>query len=349
MFHILFIILKIIGIILLCILALLLFLLAIILFVPVRYKVRASKYEKIHANMKASWLLRILYIRVHYASEEETYYYLVRLFGIPIIDSRRTKTVKKAKKTKIKKTTIKKAKIKKTRLTKTTSVKTNPIEGKVDNTITSNVIDDETNIEENNSQNYNIQQNQETLDKEFNTKGQQKVDDQEINFISKFVNKIKCFFNKIKKFFHSIRERIKKLKQSILNIRKKFTNIKYKIHLIKEFLTDDKNKEGLRCTLTSVKKVLKHILPYKIKGEVRIGLEDPCNTGYLLGALSIIYPIYEDRLKILPDFQEEVLEGKVVAKGRIRAFTLLKIGIKLILDKRFKMLLKNVRELKEEL
>ena len=60
-------ILKIIGIILLVVLGLILFLLLLVLFVPIRYRIDASKdaegEQQIHALIKVTWLLHLLNMR----------------------------------------------------------------------------------------------------------------------------------------------------------------------------------------------------------------------------------------------------------------------------------------------
>ena len=66
-------ILKIIGIILLVVLGLILFLLLLVLFVPIRYRIDASKdaegEQQIHALIKVTWLLHLLNIRFLYPEE----------------------------------------------------------------------------------------------------------------------------------------------------------------------------------------------------------------------------------------------------------------------------------------
>ena len=66
-------ILKIIGIILLVVLGLMLFLLLLVLFVPIRYRIDASKdaegEQQIHALIKVTWLLHLLNIRFLYPEE----------------------------------------------------------------------------------------------------------------------------------------------------------------------------------------------------------------------------------------------------------------------------------------
>lgn len=389
MLHVIFIILKIIGIVLGVLLALFLLLVGIILLVPVRYHVYASKYDTIKAKARVSWLFRIVTLRFRYYSDEETYSYCLRIFGYPFIDSNRpakdkkekvkkVKKVRKVKKVKPVKSDKKKGK-KDTISKEKDAVKLEDHDNLTDKNkkqkeITSNkfeendvqidrkeevskdkeiVYDDlrkdsKDIIKPLQNEHTNMVRNINVVDEEKKVNEQEENEQEEIeqeerkSFFYRIRKSIKTIFQRIKNIFRKIREGL----QSIRNI---FTNIKTKIHLIKEFLEVEDNRKGIGRVYAGLKKTLKHILPYKVKGFVRIGLEDPCNTGYLLGALSMIYPIYADKIQIIPDFQEEVLEGQVDAKGRIRAFTLLIIGIKLILDDNFKTLLKNVKELKEEL
>lgn len=73
MLHILFLILKIIGILLLVILGLLILLLSIVLFVPIRYQVYAEVPEdkdKICAEVRVSWLLKIVKAVVNYREKQ---------------------------------------------------------------------------------------------------------------------------------------------------------------------------------------------------------------------------------------------------------------------------------------
>lgn len=339
MLHVIFIILKIIGIVLGVLLALFLLLVGIILFVPVRYRVYASKYDTIQVKARVSWLLRIVSLRFRYYSEEETYWYCLRIFGFTLIDSNRPTKVKKEKKVKVKKAKSDKRKNKKTKKV-IASDKIIDIDDQIDSK-------DKT-IEDNDIVYDEIQEDKKDIIKPLQNehtnivRNIEEAEEEKEGFFFRITKPIKTIFQRIKDIFIKIREGL----HSIRNI---FSNITAKIHLIKEFLEIEDNRKGIGRVYAGLKKTLKHILPYKVKGVVRIGLDDPCSTGYLLGALSMAYPIYADKIQIIPDFQEEVLEGQVDAKGRIRAFTLLIIGIKLILNDNFKTLLKNVKDLKEEL
>lgn len=91
-------ILKIIGIIILLFIALLILLLSLVLFVPIRYFVKAEYNQQAVGEFNIHWLLSIISIKGNY---KESFYYIVRVFGLKIVDSRKEKkVVSKNKKTK---------------------------------------------------------------------------------------------------------------------------------------------------------------------------------------------------------------------------------------------------------
>lgn len=155
-------------------------------------------------------------------------------------------------------------------------------------------------------------------------------------------DKITNIINKIKSFRENATERIRSILTSA-------AGVKQKISLVLDFIRDEYNRQGFQITYTSLKKLLKHILPKKLKSRIVFGTGDPCSTGQALGAMSILYSFYGDKIRIVPDFENKRFEGKHYARGRIRLVTILIIVIKLILDKRFKLLSKNFQILKEAL
>ncbi len=89
--------------------------------------------------------------------------------------------------------------------------------------------------------------------------------------------------------------------------------------------------------------IIKHILPYKLKGSVEYGTGDPASTGEILAMLASIYPILPKDLSISPDFEESLLNCNLVLKGRIRLIVLVFHGVKILLNKQVRRLIKKVR------
>lgn len=91
-------ILKVIGIIFLFFIVLIILLLSLILFVPIRYSFKAEYNQQAVGEFYIHWLLSIISIKGNY---KESFYYIVRVFGLKIVDSRKEKkVVSKNKKTK---------------------------------------------------------------------------------------------------------------------------------------------------------------------------------------------------------------------------------------------------------
>ncbi len=108
-----------------------------------------------------------------------------------------------------------------------------------------------------------------------------------------------------------------------------------------EFLEKEENKNTFRLLKRQVIRFFKHVLPGKVSGTVRFGFEDPYTTGRILTYISPFYGWYGRTLQVIPVFDEQVLDGELSLKGRIRIATLLFIGFQVWRDKNFRTLLKR--------
>lgn len=368
MLSIILTILKIIGITVLALIGILLLGLLAILFVPIRYRVKASYGEVPEVDAVVSWLFHFAHARIQYLDNK--FRVLVRILGILVYDSLKPKKPK-----------INNSKKAKTDDNKNISetVSTDPVihKGK-DNNDNHNITDiyeskdvnhDEkvhfdTSIEETSLQETDTGQKAET---EYNEPAptdnfiyDEKDSEETQSRLKRILSKIKSFFEKIKKFFKKLFELFIKVKSGIVSFVRKtksrikklietVLNIRHKYNLILDFIKNETNKEGFRFTYDSIKKLLKHIKPTKLKARLRFGTGDPCSTGQILGIFGILYGFYGNALNITPDFENKVLEGSLYARGRIRLWTVLIIVIRFLLDKRFKELKMNYQLLKEAL
>ncbi len=162
------------------------------------------------------------------------------------------------------------------------------------------------------------------------------------SIFKKLSHKVIEIKNKIVAFFCNIKRKIIVAAETI-------SGVKHKVGLIHGFIKNEINKEGFQVTFESLRKMIKHILPTKLKSRIVFGTGDPCSTGQALGVASVLYSFYGDKVQIIPDFENKIFEGKHYARGRIRLVTILIIVIKLIVDKRFKRLKNNFQILKEAL
>jgi hypothetical protein len=337
MLSVVLLILKIIGITILVLLGILLFLLLIILFVPIRYRIKVEHGDAFILEGGVSWLLHLIHGRITQTGSNRRIW--IRIMGILVYDSLHAPRVKKVKaKRKIKHS--KEATSKENIITKDEIISKKTIAS-----------DDKIAIKETIASDDEITSKETTIasDDEITSKDIIKTIDidpateeeshPKESLLTRLYNKIKA---KIINFFCGIIKKIKELIQ-------RFINIKNKISLIQNFINDDNNRRGFRFTYSTLKKILKHILPRKLRSRLVFGTGDPCTTGQALGILGVLYSFYGDNLKVTPDFENKVFKGSHYARGRIRIWTLLIIVIKLLLDKRFKDLKMNYQLLKEAL
>ncbi|MEG2700023.1 MAG: DUF2953 domain-containing protein [Hungatella sp.] len=107
------------------------------------------------------------------------------------------------------------------------------------------------------------------------------------------------------------------------------------------FLLNKENQDTLRLILRQIKALLCHILPRKVSGKVRFGFDDPYTTGLVLEALSVFYAWYGQGIQVIPIFDEEIFAGELRLCGRIRLVSLLYLGIRILINKNFRILLKR--------
>lgn len=136
-------------------------------------------------------------------------------------------------------------------------------------------------------------------------------------------------FTKIRFWFASICDKLKAVKTKTAQIR--------------DFISDPVNQETFRLIFRQIKALLHHVLPRKASADVVFGFEDPAATGQVLSLCTLLYVWYGDSLRITPVFDEKVLEADVDLKGRIRFGTMLALGIRILLNKNFRILLKRFR------
>ena len=331
--QIILMILKIIGTIVLVLIGALLLILAVVLIVPVRYRLSVQWKEEFHLNGTVSWLLHVFHTRISMENTEP--HIRVRIFGYVIYDNEkpgRHRSFGGHKKKKDAKTAAKvAAKAGETKRPDSKKAVYEPPEEK-------DAVMDHTGIETRE----NPVDTLETPDTKFFNIERHKDKPKRETLWERVLAKIRSISSRISGFFKELADRILKLCQS-------FAEQKRKAGLILEFFRDELNREGFQYTFSSIKKLLKHILPTKLRASIVYGTGDPCSTGEILGVFGMLYGLYGDKLSVTPDFERQRFAGDLDAKGRIRLITILIIVIKLMLDRRFKQLRCNLKTLKEAL
>lgn len=296
--EIVLLILKIIGIVLLCVLGFVLCLLAMVLFVPIRYGIDASYYQKPDINASVSWLLRI--VSVNCRITKDTKNLIVRIFGIPIMDLFHPKEKKEPKNKKEKKNSLKKE----TEIKKDASL-----------------------INEAHTEK-NVANAPET------TEGQKEKT--ETTEAAKEETKEATDNRKKKKIsFESLVHKAEATKE-------KADDVKKQAEKWVAVLKEEETKQALLKCKDVLIKLLKKILPRKWNLRIRFGFKDPATTSEILGYYWMFIGIFQQHIICIPDYENEVIEGDLKAKGYIQIITFLLVALKLLFDPDFKYI-RNIK------
>ena len=317
MIQILLLIFKIIGITILAILGLILLVLALVLFVPVFYKLRIiHNPQETKITGKVSFLWPAIVVIVQYFKKLS---YKVKLFGISLLDSEKPKKEKTPKKKKEKKQKKKKAG------KSGDAIETVPEEeifAPLENpgTLPKAEPEDEASFE-------NVAEESESFEETTDKPTQDKETKPGI--------------------FAKIKAKIQKLRETISKTIVKIKKLIHQKDEVQRILGKPETKTAMKFVWSKLGRLLKHILPRKIKGYLAYGADNPATTGQVLGILSVLYARTGQLLEIRPNFTEKQLECDVLIKGRIQVFTLLVIAVKVALNKELRQVIKEFKGIKE--
>lgn len=135
----------------------------------------------------------------------------------------------------------------------------------------------------------------------------------------------------------------KKARFTISGLCDKMEKIRDNVEYYKERLTAEENRLFLKRTKERIFAVLKSIKPKVLTARVVCGTGSPDTTGYVCAVYGMLYPVIEDRISFTADFENKVFDGELSVKGKVRVATLVRHGIKILLDKQLKVFLKEMK------
>lgn len=329
-------VLKIIGIVLIAIIGLILFILLLVLFVPFRYRVDFDNREEMKVFAHVTWLLH--FISVYYVVGDNNPL-KIKVLGIHINkggDKEKPEKEKKDKKAEEageaeKAEELHSSEISLEEDSKWDSDKDLDMDSDMDKELASDVTFSEEDQEK--------------------AAGDEAEDSKEkkVSFITKIKNillKLKGISDKIKSGISNFKD---KMVKKVEDLKKKLAKLMKKMGAVKEFITSEDFEEFLPFAWDVLVKILKHIWPRKLKGAIKLGTGEPDSTGLVLGAIGAAEGMTGTFIEIEPDFDNQVFEGYAFAKGRIYLFYLVYLGIKFILDDRWKRFYARYKRLKKQM
>ncbi len=384
MIHILLMILKIIGVVLLVILGLIFTAVLLILFVPVRYWADVSFNGRPDGEAAVSWLLHLVRIQVSYhehadvsgrvlwfklfdvrlwspedekeddsESEPETVFaepekalvqskndFEVRNTEVPVL----TETENEQQETPLE-TVVEasKAEEKKAAEDEKTNVQAESEEDEL-------VVHATELIPKSNESSPDSVLSEDTLEKSSNDRFKESVEDEEgsekakIRFSVKIKEKLARLIKKVQTFWTWLRELPEKFQKLADGISKKKISLEKTWNSISMFWHDEQNQKAFRLIWKRTKKLVRYVLPRKLKGRIHFGFDDPYDTGQVLAAVSPFYGLYTRTLTLEPDFTGTALDGELHFKGRIALWYPLWTAARLFISKDFRRLLKFFRK-----
>ena len=317
MVSILLTILKILGISLSVILGILVVLLLLVLFVPVRYRFSGSRRVEgegpFSFQVKVTWLLHLINVAFSYPDAP---YLKVRIACMTLFRSDRTSGKKDGGDAPSPKEKHRKDK------TGKTSKEQTQHESK--------------GLQDNEIEEWSAKKEGDSLPKaETEEKPEPDCGAGEEDDAAKtgFFKKLIEFIGKLKAAFKNIRYTIAKICDKIKHI---VNNIQYYTEIIKS----ETFGRAFKVCSGQVFSLLKHILPGKVEGSLHIGTGEPASTGQVLAVYGMLYPFIGNHIDIQPDFEQQIIEGKLLIKGRITVCKALKTAWIIYFNKDLRRLIK---------
>lgn len=146
----------------------------------------------------------------------------------------------------------------------------------------------------------------------------------------------------IKENTETLIEKIKKFYEKILDAKISIENkIVYIYALIEKYFSYEK-RNLYKKILLILKKIILHLLPKKLRACGEFGIDDIYTTGRIFAILAIL-DSKKYSVDIVPNFEEKVIKLKLFVKGRVFVFYILYNILKLVANKEFRNLIREVK------
>ncbi len=287
-------VLKVTGIVLLVILGLLIFILGMLLFVPIRYRFAGSFYSVLQAEASVKW--RPVMLNAAVFCENQEVKYVIKLFGQVVM----TNTDKK-----ISWLGRKFFAFDDEEEDFSKELKEQKEESRVEQTEDRRYFEKESGTA--------VTDFEESRRRNTGRKREKKTDREPLLL-------------KIREKIRDICEKLRLLMDKLKNINSKKDAL-LKVYHSKRFELAKKD------IIDYAKEILAIIKPDELEGFVHFGLDNPADTGQVLGIISMALPLYDGFLTVEPDFEKACLEGNLKGNGKIRLYSILKLVLKVIFNK----------------
>ena len=159
-------------------------------------------------------------------------------------------------------------------------------------------------------------------------------------FFGRIRQKIRRLLDKIKAFWEKLKTAFQNIRYTIRHMCDKIKTASDTIQYYREVLLSDEFGRSFALCREQAGVVLKELKPDRVEVDLVVGTGDPASTGEVLAVCGMLYPVFGPKVRIAGDFERAHLEGYVFIKGKIRAFTFLRVAWKLYRNKDIRTLIK---------
>ena len=331
-------VLKIIGIVLLVILAVLLAILLLVLFVPIRYKADALvpetefdqgfDVEKIHLSAGFSWLLHFVSGKIEYPENKQ---FVLKILGITVFPRKKKDedaenssedSGSDANASEDKKKDKKKDK-------KSDKDSDSNVEGYVE-------------MSDMEGASGSSEKEESSVDEEA-PQSDENVSNSTDNSENK--DEDKALIEILTDFFEKVQSILKTPQNVLEKIQYTISRVCDKIKMIKTTLESDIFKRAFDLVKKKLLRIIKMILPDKLRADILFGIGDPADTAEIVALYSALYPVLYDKVTLRPDFDRKVVMADAHVKGHITVFTILYSVLVCYFNKDVKKVIKRIKKI----
>ncbi len=148
-------------------------------------------------------------------------------------------------------------------------------------------------------------------------------------------------------FFEKFSGKFSKIADRLRGMQHKTDQLKQQAVYYKKIWDQPQTRQAIRVGFYELGRILKHMQPQKFEVVGIVGTGDPASVGQILAVQGMLYPWHKGNIRLEPDFEEKHIEGELHLKGRIRLGTLGICGLRILLNKNVRRLIRILRK-KEE-
>ena len=148
-------------------------------------------------------------------------------------------------------------------------------------------------------------------------------------------------------FFEKLSGKLSQVTDRLRGMQQKTDQLKQQIAYYKRIWDQPQTRQAIRVGFYELGEIIRHVLPRKLEVFGIVGTGDPASTGQILAIQGMLYPWHKGNIRLEPDFEEKHIEGELHLKGRIRLGTLGICGLRILLNKNVRRLIRILRK-KEE-